>query len=203
MRALGAVAVVAFSRSSHPPPPILLQTFPQRRQFGRRRMFRKVRRVNVRKRNESEDDDEERDEALSSHPPPPPGGDGPAVETELPAPKPPLLPLPTGCVPLVSPSAVAASSSGGTFAFSSAEVVGRGGPSLPAPELQPPPAPIALVLPPPPPSQQLPLGNNGHVSAVSKPKERKKGKESIAAPGVPRGSRSLLSFQDEEEGKHA
>lgn len=167
-------------------------------------MFRKARRVNVRKRNESEDDDEERDEALPSQPPPPPGGDGPAAETELPAPKPPLLPLPTGCVPLVSP---AAASSGGTFAFSSAEVVvvGRGGPSLPAPELQPPPpAPIALVPPPPPLSQQLPpLGNNGHVSAVSKPKERKKGKESVAAPGVPRGSRSLLSFQDEEEGKHA
>ncbi|KAL7983573.1 hypothetical protein Chor_000449 [Crotalus horridus] len=160
-------------------------------------MFRKARRVNVRKRNESEDDDEERDEALPSQPPPPPGGDGPAVETELPAPKPPLLPLPTGCVPLVSPSVVAASSSGGNFAFSSAEVVGRGGPNLPAPEL--PPAPIALVPPPPPPSQQLPLGNNGHVSAVSKLKERKKGKESVAAPGVPRGSRSLLSFQDEEE----
>lgn len=156
--------------------------------------------MNVRKRNESEDDDEERDEALPSQPPPPPpGGDGPAAEPELPAPKPPLLPLPTGCVPLVSPSS-SAPSSGGGFAFSTPEVVGRGGSNLPAPELQPPQPPMALVPPPPPPSQQLPLGNNG-LSPVSKPKERKKGKEWGPAPGVPRGSRSLLSFQDEEEGK--
>nr|XP_003219082.2 PREDICTED: PAX3- and PAX7-binding protein 1 [Anolis carolinensis] len=149
------------------------------------RMFRKARRVNVRKRNESEEEeDDEKDEA------PPPqaqassqaGGAGPEAEAELtpfppppppslPAPKPPLLPLPTGCLPLVPP--------------------GR------PPPLPPPPP--AVVLPPPPPPSQ-PAGNNG---LVLKAKERRnKGKEAPtlqAPPPPPRGSLKLLSFQDEEE----
>nr|XP_056714457.1 PAX3- and PAX7-binding protein 1 [Euleptes europaea] len=155
-------------------------------------MFRKARRVNVRKRNESEEDEEERDdEAPQSQPPPPPapGGDGPAAEAPQPLPRPPLLPLPTGCVPLVSP---AGGGGPGGFAYGGAEAVGRGSPALTAP-------PPALPPPPPPPSQQPPpAGNNGFVSAASKAKERRnKGKEAAGPP--PRGSLKLLSFQDEEE----
>ncbi|XP_062982758.1 PAX3- and PAX7-binding protein 1 [Elgaria multicarinata webbii] len=156
-------------------------------------MFRKARRVNVRKRNESEEDDEERDE---EPPPPPPllqGGDGPTGEADLPAPKPPLLPLPIGCVPLVSPGG------GGGFVLGGAEAVGRGGSGLTAPHLPPPPLPPPVFIPPLS-SQQPAAGNNGFVSAVSKAKERKnKNRESVAAPTPPRGSVKLLSFQDEEE----
>ncbi|XP_033002829.1 PAX3- and PAX7-binding protein 1 isoform X2 [Lacerta agilis] len=161
-------------------------------------MFRKARRVNVRKRNESEEDDEERDESppQQQQPPPPPGGDGPSGETDLlPGPKPPLLPLPTGCVPLACPGGAGG---GGGFGFGGPEAVGRGGGAgLTAPQLQPPPV---LTPPPAPPSQQTPPGNNGLVPAASKFKERKnKNKEELPPPPPPRGSLSLLSFQDEEE----
>ncbi|XP_053242581.1 PAX3- and PAX7-binding protein 1 isoform X2 [Podarcis raffonei] len=161
-------------------------------------MFRKARRVNVRKRNESEEDDEERDESPPQQqqpPAPPPGGDGPSGEADLlPGPKPPLLPLPTGCVPLACPGG----GGGGGFGFGGPEAVGRGGGAgLPAPQLQPPPP--VLIPPPPPPSQQTPPGNNGLVPAASKLKERKNKNKEEPPPPPPRGSLSLLSFQDEEE----
>nr|XP_034971528.1 PAX3- and PAX7-binding protein 1 isoform X2 [Zootoca vivipara] len=157
-------------------------------------MFRKARRVNVRKRNESEEDEEEREESppQQQQPPPRPGGDGPSGEADLlPGPKPPLLPLPTGCVPLACPGG----GSGGGFGFGGPEAVGRGG-GLTAPQLQPP---LVLIPPPPPPSQQTPPGNNGLVPAASKLKERKNKSKEELLPPPPRGSLSLLSFQDEEE----
>ncbi|XP_054829279.1 PAX3- and PAX7-binding protein 1 [Eublepharis macularius] len=163
-------------------------------------MFRKARRVNVRKRNESEEEDDEREEEppqAQQVPPQLPGGDGPMGEAGPPFPKLPLLPLPTGCVPLVTP----AGSGPGGFAFGSAESVGRGGPLLTGLPLQTPPVP-----PPPPPvpsspSQQPPqpsTGNNGLVTVSSRAKERKNKNREAAAP-PPRGSLKLLSFQDEEE----
>ncbi|XP_028582884.2 PAX3- and PAX7-binding protein 1 isoform X2 [Podarcis muralis] len=162
-------------------------------------MFRKARRVNVRKRNESEEDDEERDESPPQQqqqpPAPPPGGDGPSGEADLlPGPKPPLLPLPTGCVPLACPGG---GGGGGGFGFGGPEAIGRGGGAgLTAPQLQPPPP--VLIPAPPPPSQQTPPGNNGLGPAASKLKERKN-KNKEEPPPPPRGSLSLLSFQDEEE----
>ncbi|XP_060090304.1 PAX3- and PAX7-binding protein 1 [Heteronotia binoei] len=151
-------------------------------------MFRKARRVNVRKRNESEEEDEERDEESPQSQLPPPGGDGPAGEAAPPLPKPPLLPLPTGCVPLVSPAGGGGGPGG--FALGGADAIGRGSPVLSAP----PPPPSQQPAPP----QQLPPGNNGLLPAGSKVKERKnKSKEAAGPP--PRGSLKLLSFQDEEE----
>ncbi|XP_077198686.1 PAX3- and PAX7-binding protein 1 [Paroedura picta] len=167
-------------------------------------MFRKARRVNVRKRNESEEEDEERDEEPPQPQLPPPGGDGPAGDAAALLPRPPLLPLPTGCVPLVSPAGGGGGGGGGGpggFAFGGGGVdaLGRGSAVLtaPPPLLLPPPPPAQLPASPPPP-QLLPPGNNGLVSAGSKAKERKnKSKEAAGPPS--RGSLKLLSFQDEEE----
>lgn len=186
----------------------------RRLRLGPGGMFRKARRVNVRKRNESEEEDEARDEELQPPPPlQPPGGDGPAGEAAPPPPKPPLLPLPAGCVPLVSPGGGGGGGGGpGGFGFGGSEAIGRGGggggglTGLTASQLlpQPPSAPPAS---PPPPSQlQLPPGNNGLVSAAAKAKERRnRSKEALVLTPTPtpppRGSLKLLSFQDEEEGK--
>ncbi|XP_066475178.1 PAX3- and PAX7-binding protein 1 isoform X2 [Tiliqua scincoides] len=165
-------------------------------------MFRKARRVNVRKRNESEEEDEEREEEPAPRPPPP-GRDGPAGEAAAPAAKLPLLPLPTGCVPLVPPGGGGGGAAGG-FAFGGAEVAGRGGTGLTMPPLLQPPPPLIPppAAPPPPPAQQPQPGNNGLLPAAAKPKERRnKSREAGAAALTPppRGSLSLLSFQDEEE----
>ncbi|XP_048348861.1 PAX3- and PAX7-binding protein 1 isoform X2 [Sphaerodactylus townsendi] len=165
-------------------------------------MFRKARRVNVRKRNQSEEEDEERsDEPPQSQLPlplplPPPGGDGPTAEAAQPLPRPPLLPLPTGCVPLVSPAGGGGGGLGG-FTFGGAEAAGRGSPVLtgPPPVLPPPPPPFHHPLPP----QQPSAGNNGFVSAAAKAKERKARNKEAAGPQAARGSLKLLSFQDEEE----
>lgn len=198
-RALGLAAELARSPLSPPLPSGIGG------RWAEAGMFRKARRVNVRKRNESEEEDEERDEEPPQPQLPPLGADGPATgEAAPPLPRPPLLPLPTGCVPLVSPAGGGGGGGGpGGFAFGGAEAVGRGSPVLtvPPPVLPPPPPPPSQHLPPPP--QLLPPpGNNGLVSAASKAKERKnKSKEAAGPPS--RGSLKLLSFQDEEEGKQA
>uniref|UniRef100_A0A452GUK7 GCF C-terminal domain-containing protein n=1 Tax=Gopherus agassizii TaxID=38772 RepID=A0A452GUK7_9SAUR len=119
-------------------------------------MFRKARRVNVRKRNDSEeeeDEERERDE-----------------EPQEPLGAAPLLPLPTGCVPLAVP--------GLTTGYGAGSGLGPGfGPGL------------AALLPPPPPQQ-----GNG-LPGAGRAKERKRLRENKEV--APRAS--LLSFQDEEE----
>ncbi|XP_075767003.1 PAX3- and PAX7-binding protein 1 [Pelodiscus sinensis] len=130
-------------------------------------MFRKARRVNVRKRNESEEEDEERDEE------PLLGADGPDEAAMTPAA--PLLPLPTGCVPLAVPALAGYGAGSG---------LGLGL----APALAAPP-PLLLPPPPPPPPQQ----GNG-LPGAARAKERKRLRENKEAPRA-----SLLSFQDEEE----
>ncbi|KAG6934542.1 PAX3 and PAX7 binding protein 1, partial [Chelydra serpentina] len=134
-------------------------------------MFRKARRVNVRKRNDSEEEDEERER--DEEPQEPLGADGPGEAAMAQAA--PLLPLPTGCVPLAVPALAGYGAGSG---------LGPGfGPSLAA--LLPPP------LPPPPPPQQ----GNG-LPGAGRAKERKRLRENKEAP-APRAS--LLSFQDEVE----
>uniref|UniRef100_A0A8C9F7C4 Uncharacterized protein n=1 Tax=Pavo cristatus TaxID=9049 RepID=A0A8C9F7C4_PAVCR len=152
-------------------------------------MFRKARRVNVRKRNDSEEEDEERDEELAQEPAPASGagGEGPAEASAvaLAAAGTGLLPLPPGCVPLAlpgSPAAFACAAGYGAalglgLGLMGGDRAGLG--ALPAPSLLPPP-------PPPPQGNGLP--------AAGRPKEKKRPRENKEVPRA-----SLLSFQDEEE----
>ncbi|XP_075288886.1 PAX3- and PAX7-binding protein 1 isoform X2 [Opisthocomus hoazin] len=150
-------------------------------------MFRKARRVNVRKRNDSEEEDEERDEEPPQEPAAAAGGDGPSEASMALAAGPGLLPLPAGCVPLAlpgSPAAFACAASYGAalglgLGLMGGDRAGLG--ALPAPALLPPP-------PPPPPQQ-----GNG-LPGAGRPKEKKRPRENKEVPRA-----SLLSFQDEEE----
>lgn len=163
-------------------------------------MFRKARRVNVRKRNASEEEDEERDEE-PPHDPPPPAGEGPAEASTVAAAAvgggggpggPGLLPLPPGCVPLAlpgSPAAFACAAGYGAalglgLGLMAADRAGLGGP--------PPPSPLP---PPPPPPPAAPQQGNG-LPAAGRHKEKKRPREGKEVPRA-----SLLSFQDEEEGE--
>lgn len=155
-------------------------------------MFRKARRVNVRKRNDSEEEDEERDEEPPQEPAPAVGaaGEGPSEASVPLAPGAGLLPLPAGCVPLAlpgSPAAFACPASYGAalglgLGLMGGERAGLG--VLPAP---------AVLRPPPPPPQ--PQQGNG-LPAAGRPKEKKRSRENKEVPRA-----SLLSFQDEEEGE--
>lgn len=167
-------------------------------------MFRKARRVNVRKRNDSEEEDEERDEEPPHDPPPPPGpaAEGPAEASAVAAAAvggggpggPGLLPLPPGCVPLAlpgSPAAFACAAGYGAalglgLGLMAADRAGLGGP--------PPPSPLP---PPPPPPPAAPQQGNG-LPAAGRHKEKKRPREGKEVPRA-----SLLSFQDEEEGEAA
>ncbi|XP_055557423.1 PAX3- and PAX7-binding protein 1 isoform X2 [Falco biarmicus] len=150
-------------------------------------MFRKARRVNVRKRNDSEEEDEERDEEPPQEPAPAAGaaGEGPGEAAMALAAGPGLLPLPAGCVPLAlpgSPAAFACAASYGAALGLGLGLVGgdrAGLGALPAP---------ALLPPPPPPQQGNGLPGAGRAKEKKRPRENKE---------VPRAS--LLSFQDEEE----
>ncbi|KAM7130718.1 PAX3- and PAX7-binding protein 1 isoform 1-T1 [Ciconia maguari] len=152
-------------------------------------MFRKARRVNVRKRNDSEEEDEERDEEPPQEPAAGAGGEGPGEASMALAAGPGLLPLPAGCVPLAlpgSPAAFACAAGYGAalglgLGLMGGDRAGLG--ALPAPALLSPPPP------PPPPQQQ----GNG-LPAAGRPKEKKRPRENKEVPRA-----SLLSFQDEEE----
>ncbi|KAM9259274.1 PAX3- and PAX7-binding protein 1 isoform 2-T2 [Cariama cristata] len=154
-------------------------------------MFRKARRMNVRKRNDSEEEDEERDEEPPQEPAPAAGagGEGPGEASMALAAVPGLLPLPAGCVPLAlpgSPAAFACAAGYGPALGLGLGLVGgdrAGLGALPAPALLPPPPP-----PPPPPQQ-----GNG-LPGAGRPKEKKRQRENKEVPRA-----SLLSFQDEEE----
>lgn len=150
-------------------------------------MFRKARRVNVRKRNESEEEDEERDE--EPHEPVMAVADGSGGSPPVPAPSlgpgpspvaAPLLPLPPGCVPL---AATGFNCAAGSFGLGLGLAAGPG--PLAPPALPPPPAPAQ-----PPPQQQ----GNG-LPGAARAKEKRRGRENKEARG------SLLSFRDEEEGE--
>ncbi|XP_041325470.1 PAX3- and PAX7-binding protein 1 isoform X2 [Pyrgilauda ruficollis] len=153
-------------------------------------MFRKARRVNVRKRNDSEEEDEERDEEPPQEPAPAAGaaGEGPSEASVPLASGAGLLPLPAGCVPLAlpgSPAAFACAASYGAalglgLGLMGGDRAGLG--ALPAP---------AVLRPPPPPPQ--PQQGNG-LPVAGRPKEKKRSKENKEVPRA-----SLLSFQDEEE----
>uniref|UniRef100_A0A8B9I907 PAX3 and PAX7 binding protein 1 n=1 Tax=Anser brachyrhynchus TaxID=132585 RepID=A0A8B9I907_9AVES len=163
-------------------------------------MFRKARRVNVRKRNDSEEEDEERDEEPPHEPPPGPAGEGPAEASAVAAAAagggggggggpggPGLLPLPPGCVPLALPGSPAAFACAAGYGAALGLGLGlmaadRAGLGVP-----PPPSP----LPPPPPA--APQQGNG-LPAAGRHKEKKRPRESKEVPRA-----SLLSFQDEEE----
>ncbi|XP_068036853.1 PAX3- and PAX7-binding protein 1 isoform X2 [Anomalospiza imberbis] len=152
-------------------------------------MFRKARRVNVRKRNDSEDEDEERDEEPPQEPASAAGtaGEGPSEASVPLASGAGLLPLPAGCVPLAlpgSPAAFACAASYGAalglgLGLMGGDRAGLG--ALPAP---------AVLRPPPPPQPQQ---GNG-LPAGGRPKEKKRSRENKEVPRA-----SLLSFQDEEE----
>ncbi|XP_075027528.1 PAX3- and PAX7-binding protein 1 isoform X2 [Calonectris borealis] len=150
-------------------------------------MFRKARRVNVRKRNDSEEEDEERDEEPPQEPAAGAGGEGPGEASMALAAGSGLLPLPAGCVPLAlpgSPAAFACAAGYGAALGLGLGLVGGDRPglgALPAPALLPPP--------PPPPQQQ----GNG-LPGAGRPKEKKRPRENKEVPRA-----SLLSFQDEEE----
>ncbi|KAM3678055.1 PAX3- and PAX7-binding protein 1 isoform 2-T2 [Ammospiza maritima maritima] len=154
-------------------------------------MFRKARRVNVRKRNDSEEEDEERDEEPPQEPAPAAGtaGEGPSEASVPLGSGAGLLPLPAGCVPLAlpgSPAAFACAASYGAalglgLGLMAGDRAGLG--ALPAPAVLRPPAP-----PPPQPQQ-----GNG-LPVAGRPKEKKKSRENKEVPRA-----SLLSFQDEEE----
>ncbi|XP_065532896.1 PAX3- and PAX7-binding protein 1 isoform X3 [Lathamus discolor] len=156
-------------------------------------MFRKARRVNVRKRNESEDEDEERDEEPPQEPAPAAGvvEEGAGEASMALAAGPGLLPLPAGCVPLAlpgSPAAFACAASYGAALGLGLSLAGGDRTSLgalPASAFLPPPPP-----PPPPPQQQQ---GNG-LPGPGRPKEKKRTRENKEVPRA-----SLLSFQDEEE----
>ncbi|XP_030304259.1 PAX3- and PAX7-binding protein 1 isoform X2 [Calypte anna] len=154
-------------------------------------MFRKARRVNVRKRNDSEDEDEERDEEPPQDPAPAAetGGEGPGEASVALTAGSGLLPLPPGCVPLAlpgSPAAFACAAGYGAalglgLGLMGGDRAGLG--ALPAP----------AFLPPPPPPQPAPQQGNG-LPGTGRPKEKKRPRENKEVPRA-----SLLSFQDEEE----
>lgn len=152
-------------------------------------MFRKARRVNVRKRNDSEEEDEERDEEPPQEPAPAAeaAGEGPGEASMALPGGPGLLPLPAGCVPLAlpgSPAAFACAASYGAALGLGLGLVGGDRASLGA-------LPAPALLPPPPPPQQ----GNG-LPGAGRPKEKKRPRENKEVPRA-----SLLSFQDEEEGE--
>lgn len=156
-------------------------------------MFRKARRVNVRKRNDSEEEDDERDEEPPQEPAPAAGvgGEGPGEASMALAAGSGLLPLPAGCVPLAlpgSPAAFACAASYGAALGLGLGLMGADRASLGAL-----PAPALLPPPPPPPPQQ----GNG-LPGAGRPKEKKRPRENREVPRA-----SLLSFQDEEEGEAA
>ncbi|XP_059729965.1 PAX3- and PAX7-binding protein 1 isoform X2 [Haemorhous mexicanus] len=159
-------------------------------------MFRKARRVNVRKRNDSEEEDEERDEEPPQEPAPAAGsaGEGPSEASVPLASGAGLLPLPAGCVPLAlpgSPAAFACAASYGAalglgLGLMGSDRAGLG--ALPAPAVLRPPPP-----PPQPQPQPQPQQGNG-LPVAGRPKEKKRSRENKEVPRA-----SLLSFQDEEE----
>ncbi|KAM9566531.1 PAX3- and PAX7-binding protein 1 isoform 3-T3 [Guaruba guarouba] len=154
-------------------------------------MFRKARRVNVRKRNESEDEDEERDEETSQEPAPAAGvvEEGAGEASMALAAGPGLLPLPAGCVPLAlpgSPAAFACAASYGAALGLGLSLAGSDRTSLGA-------LPAAAFLPPPPPPPPQQQQGNG-LPGPGRPKEKKRTRENKEVPRA-----SLLSFQDEEE----
>ncbi|XP_036235780.1 PAX3- and PAX7-binding protein 1 isoform X2 [Molothrus ater] len=152
-------------------------------------MFRKARRVNVRKRNDSEEEDEERDEEPPQEPAAGAAGEGPSEASVPLASGAGLLPLPAGCVPLAlpgSPAAFACAASYGAalglgLGLMGGDRAGLG--ALPAP----------AVLRPAPPPQPQPQQGNG-LPVAGRPKEKKRSRENKEVPRA-----SLLSFQDEEE----
>ncbi|XP_061309613.1 PAX3- and PAX7-binding protein 1 isoform X3 [Pezoporus flaviventris] len=154
-------------------------------------MFRKARRVNVRKRNESEDEDEERDEEPSQEPAPAAGvvEEGAGEASMALAAGPGLLPLPAGCVPLAlpgSPAAFACAASYGAALGLGLSLAGGDRTSLGALSAS------AFLPPPPPPPPQQQQGNG--LPGPGRPKEKKRTRENKEVPRA-----SLLSFQDEEE----
>ncbi|XP_062478199.1 PAX3- and PAX7-binding protein 1 isoform X3 [Pezoporus occidentalis] len=154
-------------------------------------MFRKARRVNVRKRNESEDEDEERDEEPSQEPAPAAGvvEEGAGEASMALAAGPGLLPLPAGCVPLAlpgSPAAFACAASYGAALGLGLSLAGGDRASLGALSAS------AFLPPPPPPPPQQQQGNG--LPGPGRPKEKKRTRENKEVPRA-----SLLSFQDEEE----
>nr|XP_030146600.1 PAX3- and PAX7-binding protein 1 isoform X2 [Taeniopygia guttata] len=151
-------------------------------------MFRKARRVNVRKRNDSEEEDEERDEEPPQEPAPAAGaaGEGPSEASAPPGAG--LLPLPAGCVPLALPGSPAAFACAASYGAALGLGLGlMGGDRAGLAALA---APAALRPPPPPPQPQQ---GNG-LPAAGRPKEKKRSRENKEVPRA-----SLLSFQDEEE----
>ncbi|XP_030146600.2 PAX3- and PAX7-binding protein 1 isoform X2 [Taeniopygia guttata] len=149
-------------------------------------MFRKARRVNVRKRNDSEEEDEERDEEPPQEPAPAAGaaGEGPSEASAPPGAG--LLPLPAGCVPLALPGSPAAFACAASYGAALGLGLGlMGGDRAGLAALA---APAALRPPPPQPQQ-----GNG-LPAAGRPKEKKRSRENKEVPRA-----SLLSFQDEEE----
>ncbi|XP_056350207.1 PAX3- and PAX7-binding protein 1 isoform X2 [Oenanthe melanoleuca] len=153
-------------------------------------MFRKVRRVNVRKRNDSEEEDEERDEEPPQEPAPAVGTaeEGPSEASMPLASGAGLLPLPAGCVPLALPGSPAAFACAASYGAALGLGLGlMGGDRAGLGALA---APAALRPPPPPPQPQQ---GNG-LPAAGRPKEKKRSRENKEVPRA-----SLLSFQDEEE----
>ncbi|KAM4905482.1 PAX3- and PAX7-binding protein 1 isoform 1-T1 [Sylvia borin] len=148
-------------------------------------MFRKARRVNVRKRNDSEEEDEERDEEPPQEPAPAVGtaGEGPSEASVPLAPGAGLLPLPAGCVPLALPGSPAAFACAASYGAALGLGLGLMGAERGLGALPPPAAPR-----PPQPQQ-----GNG-LPAAGRPKEKKRARENKEVPRA-----SLLSFQDEEE----
>nr|XP_021391039.1 PAX3- and PAX7-binding protein 1 isoform X2 [Lonchura striata domestica] len=144
-------------------------------------MFRKARRVNVRKRNDSEEEDEERDEEPPQEPAAAAAGEGPSEASAPPGAG--LLPLPAGCVPLALPGSPAAFACAASYGAALGLGLGlMGGDRAGLGALA---APAALR---PPPQQ-----GNG-LPAAGRPKEKKRSRENKEVPRA-----SLLSFQDEEE----
>ncbi|XP_050187767.1 PAX3- and PAX7-binding protein 1 isoform X2 [Myiozetetes cayanensis] len=152
-------------------------------------MFRKARRVNVRKRNDSEEEDEERDEEAPQEPAAAgAGGEGPSEASMSLAAGAGLLPLPAGCVPLAlpgSPAAFACAASYGAALGLGLGLMGGDRAGLGA-------LPASALLPPTPPPPQPQQGNG--LPAAGRPKEKKRPRENKEVPRA-----SLLSFQDEEE----
>ncbi|XP_066196690.1 PAX3- and PAX7-binding protein 1 isoform X2 [Sylvia atricapilla] len=148
-------------------------------------MFRKARRVNVRKRNDSEEEDEERDEEPPQEAAPAAGtaGEGPSEASAPLASGAGLLPLPAGCVPLALPGSPAAFACAASYGAALGLGLGLMGAERGLGALPPPAAPR-----PPQPQQ-----GNG-LPAAGRPKEKKRSRENKEVPRA-----SLLSFQDEEE----
>ncbi|XP_037984096.1 PAX3- and PAX7-binding protein 1 isoform X2 [Motacilla alba alba] len=156
-------------------------------------MFRKARRVNVRKRNDSEEEDEERDEEPPQEPAPAAGaaGEGPSEASVPLASGAGLLPLPAGCVPLALPGSPAAFACAASYGAALGFGLGlMGGDRAGLGAL---PAPAVLRPPPPPQPQPQPQQGNG-LPVAGRNKEKKRSRENKEVPRA-----SLLSFQDEEE----